>query len=329
MVQRQRVLVTGGSGLVGTALQSIQDDYPKYDFVFASSKDCDLTNADQVYRFVEGCKPDFILHLASLSGGIGFSMKYPATIMRDNIIMNFLVLEASRQLGVRKVILTLSTGMYPANVKIPIREEYIHDGSPHPSNYSYAFAKRLVDPMIKAYRAEHGINVVGLVPNGIFGENDCFNYDDANMLAALVRRFCEHRSDQESILVWGDGSPLREYTYSKDIARAYMWCLAHYDDAQILHVGTTEEHSVKEIAYLIVDIVGISRERILFDTSKPSGQLRKGTDNSRFVALSGFKYTPFREALKKTIRWYLETQESDPKRLRLSSKMKKDRAHSC
>lgn len=317
-----RVLVTGGNGLVGTATQSIQSDYPKYEIIFSHSKDCDFTNHDEAISYIRDIKPDYILHLASISGGIGLSIKYPATILRDNVLMNMFVLEASRILGVKKTVMTLSTGMYPAKVANPIREEYIHEGSPHPSNYSYAFAKRLVDPMVKAYRAEYGLKVIGLIPNGIFGESDCFNFDDANMLAALIRRFHEHRNDHEPIVVWGDGSPLREYTYAKDIARAYMWCLENYDDEQVLHIGTTEEHSVKEMAVMIADTLQIPRERISFDTSKPSGQLRKSTDNSRFISLSGFQYTPFRVALENTIHWYAETFEHNPSSLRISSKIK-------
>ena len=322
MNQKDKILVTGGTGLVGTALQAIQGDYPQYEFVFSGSKDCDLTDRDAVFTYLEKCQPDFILYLAALSGGIGLSMKYPATILRDNVLMNFFVLEAARLLNVKKSIMTLSTGMYPADAPIPIREEYIHDGYPHPSNYSYSFAKRLVDPMIKAYRAEYGMSVIGLVPNGIFGENDYFNPEEANMTASLIRRFCEHRNDDAPIVIWGDGSPLREVTYSKDIARAYMWCLENYDAEQILQIGTTEEHSVKEIAYMIAEILGVARERIVFDLSKPSGQLRKSTDNSRFISLLGFQYTPFRVALENTIRWYAETFEHNPGSLRISRKIK-------
>lgn len=319
-----RILVTGGSALVGSALKSLQGDYPRCEFIFSSSKDCDLTDRDSVFGFFGKYKPDLILHLAALSGGIGLSMKYPATVLRDNVLMNIYVLEAARVFKAKKTVMTLSAGMYPAKVPIPIREEYIHDGYPHPSNYSYSFAKRLVDPMVKAYRAQYGMSVLGLVPNGIFGENDYFNPQEANMTASLIRRLYEHRNDDEPIVIWGDGSPLREVTYAKDVAGAYMWCLEHYDEEQILHIGTTEEHSVKEIAYMIADILGIPRERIVFDLTKPSGQLRKGTDNSRFVNLSGFRYTPFREALENTIRWYAKTYEQDPRMLRVASKIKSE-----
>jgi GDP-L-fucose synthase len=322
MIHEGKILVTGGNGVVGMALRNIESDYPQFEFILSGSRDCDLTDRDAVFAYIGKCQPDFILHLAALSGGIGLSMQYPATILRDNLLMNLYVLEAARAFQVKKTIMTLSTGMYPVNAPMPIREEYIHDGYPHPSNYSYAFAKRLVDPMLKAYRAEYGMNVIGLVPNGIFGENDYFHPEEATMTASLIQRFCQQRHDDTPIVIWGDGSQLRELTYSKDIARAYMWCLENYDEEQVLHIGTTEEVSVREVAYTIAEILGIPRDRLTFDLSKPSGQLRKSTDNSRFIQLSAFQYTPFRIAIENTINWYRETYDTHPENLRTASKIK-------
>jgi GDP-L-fucose synthase len=213
------------------------------------------------------------------------------------------MLEVTRQLKVQKLVLTLSSGMYPADAPIPIKEDYIHSGPAHESNYSYAYAKRLVEPAIRAYRTEFGLNVIGLVPNGIFGENDNFDPDSATFIAALTRRFYENRDNDREIVVWGDGSPLREVTYSKDMARAFLWCLFHYDSPEILNVGTTEEHSIKEIAFMIADLIGIDKNRIVFDVSKPTGVFRRSTDNSRFVQLSHFRHSPIREGIENTLSW--------------------------
>ncbi len=302
----RKILVTGGSGLLGSGIRAIIGEYPDSEFVFAGSRDCNLTRSDETLDFVGNCCPDAIIHTAALAGGIQYSKKYPATLLRDNVLMNFNVLEAARVKGVQKTIMTLSTGMYPANAPDPIKEEYIHDGPPHESNYGYSFAKRLLEPSIRAYRTEYGTNVIGLVSNGIFGEHANFRPEESVMVAALIRRFYEARNSNERIVIWGDGSPLREYTYSKDMARAFMWCLDHYNDAQILHVGSTEEHSVRETAYMIAAIVGIDPGRIVFDTSKAAGIAKKSTDNSRFLKLSGFQYTPFRVGLENTIRWFSE-----------------------
>ncbi|MGH7716861.1 MAG: NAD-dependent epimerase/dehydratase family protein [Vulcanimicrobiaceae bacterium] len=198
----------------------------------------------------------------------------------------------------------------------------MHDGPPHSSNYGSSFAKRLLEPAIRAYREEYGLKVVGLVPNGIFGENDNFNYDDAPMLPALIRRFYESRQTIDDIVVWGDGTPLREYTYSRDVARAFLWALYHYDEPQILNSGTTEELSIRDIALAIAEIMKIDPARICFDTSKPNGIFRKNTDNSRFVALSDFRYTPMRVGLGRTIAWFTDCYEHRRHELRLYGKSK-------
>jgi Nucleoside-diphosphate-sugar epimerases len=246
----RKILVTGGSAVTGSALKSIIGDYSESTFFFINSKDCNLVDSNKTIAYISELQPDAIIHLAAISGGIGLSMKYPATLLRDNVLMNFNILEAGRRCNIKKIVMTLTTGMYPENAPLPLKEEYIHNGHPHESNYGSSFAKRLVDPAVKAYRAEYGLNIIGLVPNGIFGENDNFNYDDAPMVPTLIRRFYENRHGNSKIVIWGDGTPLREYTYAKDVARAFMWCLNHYNDAQILNIGTTEELSVKEIAYL-------------------------------------------------------------------------------
>lgn len=305
----KRILVTGSSGVLGTALQSTRHDYPDCEMIFATRTHCDLRDLSSCINYVKQVRPDAILHLAAVSGGVALSMKYPATVLRDNVLMSINILEAARLIHIHRLAMTLSSGMYPANSPIPIKEEYVHNGPAHDSNYSYAYAKRLIEPAIRAYRSEYKMSVIGLVPNGIFGENDNFDWDAATMPAALMRRFYESRHIDREIVVWGNGSPLRELTYSGDMARAFMWCLFHYDAPEILNIGTTEEHSVKDIAFMIADELGVSRDRIVFDASKPSGIFRKSTDNSHFVRLSGFRFTPFMTGLRKTLRWLEENYE--------------------
>jgi GDP-L-fucose synthase len=319
----KKILVTGSAGVLGTAVLAISSDYPEMEFLFLTSKDCDLTDMSATLRVVDKHRPDAIFHLAAVSGGIGLSMKLHATMLRDNTLMAFSILEAARKCDVKKTIMTLTTGMYPEKAPIPLNEESIHNGYPHESNYGSSFAKRLTDPAIRAYREEYGISVIGLVPSGIFGENDYFHPEDAAMVPALIRRFYDRRNTDEKIMIWGDGSPLREYSYAEDLARIYMWALHHYDHAQILNIGSTEENSVRDIAFMIAEIMGVDRSRIFFDTTKPGGIFKKSTNNSRFLALSDFKYTPFREGLEKTIQWFCETYESNPKAVRTYSKAKR------
>lgn len=315
----RRILVTGSGGVTGAAMRAITADDPS-GFIFATSRDCDLTNPQAAMSFIAGCGADAVIHLAAVSGGIGKSLRHPASMLRDNAMMAINVLEGARRAGVGKVIMTLSSGMYPPEAPLPLREDSIHDGAAHFSNYGYAFAKRLMEPMIRAWREEYGLSVIGLIPNGIYGEHDNFNADDAPMLPSLIRRFHQCHHGDEPIVIWGDGSPLREYTYAPDLARAFLWALNHYDAPQVLNVGSCEEHSIRAIAEMIADVYGIDRCRLTFDTGKPNGVFRKGTDNSRFLALSRFTYTPLQEGLERTITWYRQTAERFPERLRLDGK---------
>jgi GDP-L-fucose synthase len=277
--------------------------------VFSTSKECDLRDPAASLAYIKQVGPDVVVHLAALSGGISLSLNHPASVLRDNVLMAINILEAARLLPIKKTVMTLSAAMYPANAPIPLREASIYDGPAHPSNYSYAYAKRLIEPAIRAYRTEYAVNAIGLVPSGIFGPGDKFDSEGAPFIAALIKRFYDHRHDQTPLVVWGDGSPLREVTFSHDMARAFLWCVEHYDEPEILNVGTSEEHSIKDFAFMIADELGIDRQRIVFDTTKPNGIARKSTDNSKFLARSQFHYTPFREGLRHTIEW-LKTQEA-------------------
>lgn len=322
----KKILVTGSSAVLGTALKIISKKYPEKKFIFWSSKDCDLTSLESTNAKIKLMKPDAIIHLAAISGGIGLSVKHQASMLRDINLMTFAVLEAARKNKVKKTIMTLTTGMYPPDAPLPLNEDSIHDGYPHDSNYGSSFAKRIIDPAIKSYREEYGLNVVGLIPSGIFGENDNFNYEDAPMLPSLIRRFYENKDKQKDIVIWGDGTPLREYTFSMDLAEIYMWALENYDDSKCLNIGTTEENSIKNIAYMIAGIMGVAKTRIVFDESKPKGIHRKNTDNSRFRRLSYYTYTPFKEGLEKTIHWFCETMDKNPEKIRLSNKSREEQS---
>ncbi len=320
MSKYKKILVTGSTAVLGQGLKNISNDYKDYDFFFSSSKDCNLTKIDQTIEFVDKIKPDAIIHFAAISGGIGLLMKKHATILRDISLMNISILEAARINNIKKTIMTLTTGMYPADAKLPLDEKDIHNGYPHDTTYGSSFAKRIIDPAIRAYRDEFDLNVIGFIPSGIFGEEDNFNLNDAPMLPSLIRRFYEAKINGDEIVVWGDGSPLREYTYSQDLAKIFIWGLENYDDAQCLNIGTTEENSIKDIAYMICEIMEIDKKLIKFDLSKPKGVFRKNITNKKFIKLSNFKYTPFKEALKKTIEWFIYNYENNPENIRIHDK---------
>jgi len=318
----KNLLVTGSSAVLGSALKKISLRFKSRNFIFLTSKDCDLTNYEVTLKTFKKIKPDAVIHLAAVSGGIGLLANHPASIMRDINAMTFNVLESVRILEIPKAIMTLTTGMYPPEAKMPYDESDIHNGYPSESTYGSSFAKRLIDPAIRAYRQEYGMNIIGLIPSGIFGGNDNFHQDHAPMLPSLIRRFYENKDNDCDLIVWGDGSPLREYTYSEDLAKIYMWALDNYKEEQCLNIGTVEENSVKNIAFMVAKHMGINEGRIKFDITKPKGVFRKNTSNKRFVQLSNFKYTSFEEGLKKTILWFAHEYESNKSSIRTYSKSK-------
>jgi GDP-L-fucose synthase len=308
----RRILVTGSGGVLGAAMKVVAADYPRSTFTFVGRRDCDLRDAGATLHMFRAAEPDAVMHLAALSGGVTLTRDKPATVLRDNVLMALNVLEAARLTRVTKTVMTLSSSMYPPDAPMPFAERSVHAGPAHESNYSYSYAKRLIEPAIRAYRAEFGMNVIGLVPNGIFGEGDRFADGSATFIASLLRRFHEQQHGSGPIVVWGDGSALREITYGRDMARAFLWALHAYDDAAILNVGTPEEYSIREIALVIADALGIDRGRVQFDPSKPGGVFRKPTDSRRFAALSRFTFTPLDQAVRLTLEWLAAQDAARP-----------------
>jgi GDP-L-fucose synthase len=309
---RARLLVTGATGVLGSAFVGLAGDHPEHEFVFVSRRDIDLRDPGAVGAFVGREKIRRIVHLAAISGGIDLARRFPARILRDNVQMMFAVLDAAVAHRLDKVVLTLSSGMYPAHASQPNVEGQTHMGLPHPTAYSYAMAKRLMEPAIRAYRDEHALDVIGLVPSGIYGPDDNYNPDDCTWIAGLVRRFCEWTPATGDLSIWGDGSPMREITYAPDMARAYMWCLAHHASADLLNVGCGEGHRIRDVATMLAEICGVPLERVRFDPMRARGIDRRVTDNTAFVNLSGHRYTPLREGLTATVAWYKRMLAANP-----------------
>ncbi|MBI1244302.1 MAG: NAD-dependent epimerase/dehydratase family protein [Alphaproteobacteria bacterium] len=314
--ERQRLLVTGATGVLGTAFKALESNYPENEFVFVSRRDLDLRDSVAVKEFVGRERIRKIIHLAAISGGIDLARRFPARILRDNVAMAFAVLDAAVSHRLEKVILTLSSGMYPADAPQPNVESQIHQGLPHETAYSYAMAKRLMEPAIRAYRDEHKLDVIGLVPSGIYGPNDNYNPDDCTWIAGLVRRFCEWTDSTGDLSIWGDGSPLREITYAPDMARAYMWCLENHSSERILNVGCGKANAIREVALLLAEITGVPVARIKFDPTRARGIDRRVTDNSAFRELSRFSYTDLRIGLSRTVEWYRKSLVERPDAIR-------------
>ena len=297
-----KILVTGGSGMVGHALKELLPDA-----TFIDSSMYDLRDRrDAFYLFITE-RPEYVIHLAAKVGGVKANSQNLGTFYYDNTMINTNVLEAARKYRTKKVLSFLSTCIYPNDVSYPLTEEQIHNGSPHPSNYAYAHAKRMLDIQSQAYRDQYGCNFITVVPNNLFGEYDNFDLENSHLIPAIIRKIYEAKEKNKNVVLWGDGKPLREFTYSKDLAQIVLLLLDKYNGRHPINIGNTTEYSVKQTAEMITQIMDY-KGNIMWDSSQPSGQHRKPSDNSKLLKL-GWKtndYTPFEKALQNTCEWFVK-----------------------
>ena len=297
-----RVLVTGGSGMVGSAFRDVSTPH---EIILVGSSDYDLRNSDCAHKMIADCKPDSIIHLAARVGGVKGNTDFVADFFYDNTMINTNVLNASHAAGVQKVVSLLSTCVYPDEIEYPLTEEQIHAGPPHQSNFGYAYAKRMLDVHSRALRQQYGMNYVCAVPNNLFGPHDNFDLENGHVIPALIRKVWESKKSGTVPTFWGDGSPLREFTYSDDIAAALLYVLENYNEPAPINIGSTGEISIKDLVGLICESLDYAGE-IKWDASMPSGQLRKPSSNQAFLDLGWDEksYTPLEAGIKKTCLWF-------------------------
>ena len=300
MIFESNVLVTGGSGMIGHALQKIIPEA-----VFLPSRQCDLRNMKEVESLFTYYEPEYVIHLAAKVGGVASNTKHVAEFYTDNILINTNVLEAAYQFKTKKLISLLSTCVYPESSTFPLTEDQIHNGEPHKTSFGYSYAKRMLDIQSRAYRQQHGCNFITAIPSNTFGPYDNFDLNSSHVIPALIRKIHECRMTGRDVTLWGDGTALREFTFSEDVADIVLFLLQHYDGASPLNVGNTSEISIKELAEIISSLMEYDGD-IIWDTEKPSGQHRKPSDNSKFMQLGWRQenYLNIKESLKKTCDWY-------------------------
>ncbi|TFK32101.1 hypothetical protein BDQ12DRAFT_617688 [Crucibulum laeve] len=314
------VLVTGGTGLVGQAIKHIIDTEPEGSrfgkqpgekWIFAGSAEGDLKDITQTRALFEKYKPTQVIHLAAIVGGLFKNMKYKLTFLRDNFLINDNVLHVSYEFKVKKVISCLSTCVFPDKVEYPLDENKIHSGPPHDSNFGYAHAKRMVDVQNHAYKEEFGCNFTSAIPTNVFGPHDNFDLEDSHVIPGLIHKCYLAKKNNTPFVVAGTGKPLRQFIYSYDLAKLFIWMLKEYDDVEpvILSVGEDEEVSIKDLADSIVKAVGF-KGQYNFDTSRADGQFRKPASNKKLLNLiGGFEFTPFNEALDQTVKWFVDNYD--------------------
>ena len=298
-----RILVTGGNGLVGRSFNGSE-------FIKISTKEGDLKDRGFAKEIIEKHKPDGIIHCAAKVGGILGNTNYPGDFYHDNIMMNTNVIEEARKNGIKKLIFFSSTCVFPDKVEYPLSPEKIHLGPPHSSNYAYAYAKRMGQVQIQAYREQYGVNYFTVIPCNIYGPGDNYNLDNGHVIPSLIHKMYLAKQNNTDFVVWGSGSPLREFIFSEDVAELTMMLYEKYNGVDPVILSTSEEISIKDVVLMIAEIFEFKGD-VIFDSTKPDGQLRKPSDNSVIKEMfPDYKFTPMETGLRKSITWFIENYEN-------------------
>ncbi len=298
-----RVLVTGGGGFLGSHLVERLRNGGLDPFV-ARRRDYDLTAADDVAQLFDDARPDRVFHLAAEVGGIGANRANPGRYWYANLTMGAHVLEQSRLQGVEKLVIAGTVCVYPKHASVPFREEELWNGYPEETNAPYGTAKRALLVGAQAYREQYGLDAIYLMPTGLYGPRDNFDLETSHVIPALIRKMLEGGSE---VVLWGDGSPTREFLYVDDCVEALLLGADRYDQPDPINVGTGEEISIRDLAELVADVTGFDGE-IVWDTSKPNGYPRRKLDTSRAQRLLGFQaQTSLRGGIERTVAWYRQT----------------------
>ncbi|XP_068575046.1 GDP-L-fucose synthase-like [Cebidichthys violaceus] len=305
-----RVLVTGGSGLVGKAIEHVvQQEGGEVDgeeWIFLSSKDADLVDVGQTRAVFEKYRPTHVIHLAAKVGGLYLHMRENLQFWRDNIKMNDNVLQTAHEMGVTKVVSCLSSCIFPDKTTYPIDENMIHNRPPHDSNYGYSHAKRMIDVQNRAYFQQYGHCYTAVIPTNVFGPCDNFSIEKGHVLSALINKTHKAKKEGTPLNVCGSGAPRRQFIYSLDLGRLIVWVLREYEeiDPIILSVGEEDEISIKDAVDMIAEALDF-KGKVHFDTTLSDGQMKKTASNAKLRRyLPDFSFTPLKEAIKMTCSWF-------------------------
>jgi len=317
------VLVTGGSGLIGKAIEKvIADERASKDldekWIFLSSRDGDLSDFEQTKRIFEKHRPTHVIHLAAMVGGLFHNMRENLTFFRNNMAINDNVLRCCHEFDVQKAVSCLSTCIFPDRTTYPIDETMVHLGPPHDSNFGYSYAKRMIDVMNHAYGQQFNRRYTSAVPCNTFGPYDNFSLEDGHVLPGLMHKCYTAKKRREQgdkdakLVVWGTGRALRQFIYSMDLARLFVWALRNYDETSpiILSVGEEDEISIAEAAQAIAEAMGFDGP-VEYDTTKSDGQHKKTAGIGKLRRyLPDFKFTPFKQAIKESVDWFVANYET-------------------
>lgn len=299
-----RIFVAGHRGLVGSAICRSLRSQGWTNLVLRTRAELDLRNQAAVQHFFQESRPEFVFLAAAKVGGILANSTYPADFLRDNLDIQTNVIDAAYRAGVKKLEFLGSSCIYPKLAPQPIREEYMLTGELEPTNEWYAIAKIAGIKMAQAYTKQFGFNAISLMPTNLYGPGDNFDLESSHVLPAMLRKFHDAKTTQAvEVVLWGSGAPRREFLHVDDLAEAAVFLMRHYDDPQIVNVGSGEEVTIRELAEMVQQITGY-QGRIAFDLSKPDGTPRKLLDTSRISALGWKPMRTLRPGIESTYEWY-------------------------
>lgn len=301
--------MTGGSGLVGKAIETVLNEGEKdenEEWVFLSSKDANLLDTESTRDIFKKHRPTHVIHLAAMVGGLFANMKANLDFFRNNMKMNDNILSISHEFGVKKVISCLSTCIFPDKTTYPIDESMVHLGPPHDSNFGYSYAKRMIDVLNRGYSQQHGCTFTSVVPCNVFGPHDNFNMQDGHVIPGLIHKAYKAKADGTDFPIWGTGKPLRQFIYSLDLGRLFIWAIRNYEDIEpiIFSVDESDEISIADVAKLVLEAFEF-KGNVVYLTDKADGQYKKTASNAKLrKLLPDFKFTPMNEAVEATVKWF-------------------------
>ena len=306
----KRAIVTGGAGFLGWHVASLLRESGCAEVHVPRSAEYDLCERDAVRRLYADVRPDIVFHLAARVGGIGANQRRPGTYFHDNLAMGMHVLDEARRSKVPKVVLAGTICSYPADTPVPFREESLWNGYPEETNAPYGIAKKALIVMAQAYRQEYGTSAIALMPVNLYGPRDNFDLETSHVIPAMIRKCIDAvEAGREQVVLWGDGSPTREFLYVEDCARAFLLAAESYDGADPVNLGTGAEIRMVDLATKIAALTGY-RGEVVWDATRPNGQLRRRLDTTRAERTFGFKAeTSFDVGLERTIAWYRQHKE--------------------
>jgi len=307
MNKTSKIYLAGHEGMVGSTLLNELHTRGYDNIIYEKFTNLDLRNQNLVMQYFKENKPEYVFLIAGKVGGIQANINFPGTFLYDNMMIAANVINAAKIYKTKKLLFLGSSCIYPRLSEQPMKEEYLLSGYLEPTNEPYAIAKIAGIKMCQAYNRQYGANFISVMPTNLYGPNDNFDIQNAHVLPALIRKFHEAKvAGQKEVVVWGTGSPRREFLYVDDLADACIFLMNNYNNSpEIINIGVGKDISIRELALMVKEIVDYNGE-IVFDTSKPDGTPRKLLDVSKLSSLGWQAKTGLREGIKRTYQWYVE-----------------------